>query len=316
MLVTLVAGFSLPVLACYGLILTGAVALQILSLGASRPDLSAARGGFGPAVGVVRVEGVITSDDAATAGLGTASAETVVQNLRAADEDPDVKAILLVVNSPGGGVTASDLIYHELKQVEKPVVVLMGDLAASGGYYISMAADWIVANPNTLTGSIGVISEFPNASGLLEKAGVEFVVITSGPRKDFGSPYREMTDAERAYWQVIVDESYAGFVKIVAEGRKMSEDQVRALADGAVFTGRQALEKGLVDELGYREDALAKAAELGGLTGEPRVIEFDTRPRLIDLFTRISQRGGLLPSWAEVASLIGYPRLSARWVGP
>jgi protease-4 len=223
---------------------------------------------------------------------------------------------LLTVDSPGGGLNATDLIYHELTQIEKPVVVLMGDLAASGGYYISLAADWIVANPHTLTGSIGVISEFPNAAGLLEKAGVDVVVITSGPRKDFGSLYREMTPEERAYWQAIVDESYEAFVALVAQGRGLTEAEARAVADGSVFTGRQALEKKLVDELGYREEALAKAAELGKITGEPRIIEFNTRPQLLNLLTRISQSSGLLPSWAEIANLIGFPRLSARWIGP
>ncbi len=317
LLAALIAGFSLPVLACAGLLLAGALALQLAASGAPRADLPTARGPrFGPAIGVVRVEGLITSDGAGTAGVGAASAEAVIRNLEAAAADPEVRAILLVVNSPGGGVNASDLIYHKLEQIDKPIVVMMGDLAASGGYYLSMAADWIVANPNTLTGSIGVISEFPNASGLLEKAGVDFVVITSGGRKDFGSPYREMTDAERAYWQAIVDETYESFVQIVAAGRGLGEDEVRALADGSVYTGRQALEKGLVDQLGYSEEAIAKAAELGGIEGEPRLLEFESEPRLLDLLTQVSQSGRLWPTWAEVANLIGFPRLSARWVGP
>jgi protease-4 len=244
-----------------------------------------------------------------------AAADTLVEQIEEAQADPDVKSILLYVNSPGGGVTASDVIYHALTKVDKPIVVLMGDLAASGGYYISMASDWIIANPNTLTGSIGVISEFPNADALLDKVGVEFVVITSGPRKDFGSPYREMTEEERQYWQAIVDEAYSGFVAIVAEGRNLPVEQVLPLADGRVYTGRQALDAGLLDALGYEEDAIAKAAELGGITGEPRIIEYTPEPRLFDLLSMAAQPKSLLPSIAEVFTLFGHPSLSAKWIG-
>jgi protease-4 len=273
--------------------------------------------GSGPGIAVIRVEGLITSESAGPLDAGAvASAETLTDYIEQADDDPNVRAILLKVNSPGGGVTASDIIYNALKQVDKPIVVMMGDTAASGGYYISMAADWIVANPNTLTGSIGVISEFPNAAGLLDEVGVDFVVITSGPRKDFGSPYREMTPEEREYWQVTVDEIYADFVAIVAEGRGLTVDEVLPLADGGVFTGRQALEAGLIDALGYEADAVARAAELAGLEGEPRLIEYNTDPTFFDLLSSVSQGPNLLPSLAELLVEFGHPRLEARWVGP
>ena len=199
--------------------------------------------------------------------------------------------------------------------LDKPIVVVMGDVAASGGYYVSMAGDWIIANPNTLTGSIGVISEFPNAEGLLEKVGVDFVVITSGPRKDFGSPYREMTEAEQAYWQKTIDEIYASFVQIVAEGRQMTVAEVEPLADGGVYTGRQALELKLIDQLGYEDDAVNKAAELGGIEGEPRIIEYRERPPLFELLTQSAARNSLLPSLAEIMALVGHPTVSLRWIG-
>jgi protease-4 len=316
MLIALVIGFALPVLACFGLMLTSAVALQIASLGARPSGGLTSTAGSGPAVAIIRVNGLILSGRSGPFDQGLAASEDIIERIRAAKEDGDVKAIVLAVDSPGGGVNASDKIYHALKGVDKPVVVMMGDVAASGGYYISMASDWIVANPNTLTGSIGVISEFPNAAGLLEKAGVEFVVITSGPRKDLGSPYREMTDEERAYWQTIIDETYESFVAIVAEGRRMSVEEVKPLADGGVFTGQQALEAGLVDQIGYEEDAIAKAAALGGITGEPRIIEYESAPTFFDLFSQAALRPSLTSQIAEILNLVGHPALSARWIGP
>jgi protease-4 len=314
----LALGFGLPVMACYGLVITMALAFRLMAGAAPAPSSEFASRGpaTGPAVAVLRVEGLITSGEAGPFDTSAiAAASTLVEQIQKANDDPDVRAILLYVDSPGGGVTASDVIYHALKAVDKPIVVLMGDLAASGGYYISMAADWIIANPNTLTGSIGVISEFPNADGLLDKVGVDFVVITSGPRKDFGSPYREMTEEERQYWQTIIDEAYSGFVAIVAEGRGLPVAQVLPLADGRVFTGRQALDAGLIDAVGYEADAVAKAAELGGITGEPRIIEYTPTPRLLDLLTAAAEQRSLLPSVAEVWKLFGHPRLEAKWVG-
>jgi protease-4 len=316
MLIALAIGFALPVLTCFGLILTSVVALQIASLGARPSGGFTSSGGNGPAVAVIRVNGLIISGRSGPFDQGVAASEDLIEQIKAANEDDDVKAIVLAVNSPGGGANASDLIYHALKKVDKPIVVVMGDVAASGGYYISMAADWIVANPNTLTGSIGVISEFPNAAGLLEKTGVEFVVVTSGPRKDIGSPYREMTDEERAYWQAIIDETYESFVAIVAEGRRMPVEDVQPLADGGVFTGKQALAVKLVDQLGYEEDAIAKAAELGGIKGEPRIIEYQNAPTFLELLSQTAARPSLASQVMEVLNLVGHPSLSARWIGP
>ncbi len=314
LLITVVVGFGLPVMACYGLVIVSAVALQILTLSAG-PSLSA-ESGAGPAIAIIRVAGVITSGEGGPFGnAGVAFSNDVIADIKKAKADADVKAIVLAVNSPGGGVVASDEIYHALSGADKPVVVVIGDLGASGGYYISMASDWIIANPSSLVGSVGVISEFPNAEGLMEKVGVDFVVITSGPRKDFGSPYREMTEAEREYWQVIIDETYEGFVEIVAKGRGMTVDEVRRLADGGVYSGRQALELKLIDQLGYEEDAITKAAELGGIAGEPRIIEYDREPTLFDLLTQATARPSLLPSIAEIMNLFGHPTLSARWIG-
>jgi len=316
---TFLTGFALPILTCVGLMFACIVALRLMTFGSDRPssfDFNPNSGGSGPAIALIRVEGVIVSGKGgAFDNSGSAYSRTVIEKIEKAKADDDVKAILLAVNSPGGGVVASDEIYHALQGVDKPIVVVMGDLAASGGYYISMAADWIIANPNSLTGSIGVISEFPQADALLEKIGVDFVVVTSGPRKDIGSPYRDMTEAERAYWQKIIDETYEGFVQIVAAGRHLTVDEVKPLADGGVYTGRQALELKLVDQLGYEADAVAKAAELGGITGEPRIIEYDTPADFFDVLTQSMRPQGLLPTAREVMNEVSHPRLSLRWVG-
>jgi protease IV len=315
LVLALLIGFALPVITCLALMVTAALSLQILASGVGAPAPLSGSGGSGPAVAVIRVSGVLVSGRTGAFETGSAGSDNLIDEIKQAKEDASVKAILLMVNSPGGSVIASDLIYQALKNAGKPIVVMMGDTAASGGYYISMASQWIVANPNSLTGSIGVISEFPNASGLLQKVGVDFVVITSGPRKDIGSPYREMTDAERAYWQAIIDETYQGFVAIVAEGRHKTVDEIKPLADGGVYTGRQALKLGLVDQLGYDDDALAKAAELGGISGKPRIVEYKRSPTMLDLLNNLSQSRSLVPSLAEVMNLIGHPTLSAQWIG-
>jgi protease-4 len=267
----------------------------------------------GPAVAEIDINGTITSGQAGLFDTGPVAASgDIVPVIRRAAEDADVRAILLRVNSPGGSVVASDEIYHALKLSGKPVVVSMGELAASGGYYVSMAGQWIVANPNTLTGSIGVISEFPEAQGLLDKLGIMVTVIKSGENKDLGSMYRPMTPEEQALWQSVIDETYDSFVQVVAEGRKLPADKVRGLADGRVYTGRQALANGLIDSLGYEEDAIAKAASLGGITGTPRVIRYAPGVSLAALLTG---RLGLPALSADYLRDLLAPSLEYRWTG-
>jgi protease-4 len=243
--------------------------------------------GLGDAVAIVRVEGVILSGsppDSPFDGGGGAYSTQLVEHLEQAQEDSSVKAIVLRVNSPGGSVVASDEIYQQMLEVDKPIVVSMGELAASGGYYISAPADVIMANPATLTGSIGVIAQMTNVEELMEKVGVEVVVIKSGIHKDEGSPFREMTEEEKAIWQAIIDEAYDQFVAIVAGGRDLPEEKVREIADGRVYTGKQAMELGLVDELGNLPEAIDRAAELGGIEGEPRLVEYHRPPTLFETF--------------------------------
>jgi protease-4 len=268
----------------------------------------------GPAVAVIDIDGEIVSGGSeilTTTSLVTPGA--ILPLINRAASDSDIKAILLRVNSPGGSVVPTDEIYHALKGCSKPIVVLMGELTASGGYYISMSAEYLIANPNTLTGSIGVISSFPEASQLLKNLGVTVSVIKSGAVKDIGSLYRPMTDEEKALWQKVVDETYESFVQIVAEGRHMPVEKVRELADGTVYTGRQALALGLIDALGYQEDAVAKAAELGGIKGTPRVILLS--PPAESLLSLLSGRLNQNLLSQDLLNDLLAPKLEYRWTG-
>ncbi len=216
-------------------------------------------------IALIRVEGVIV-DSQATVG-----------ELKRFSENPSVKAIVLRIDTPGGGVVPSQEIYDAIKRVRnknnKAVIASMGSVAASGGYYIAAATDRIVANPGTLTGSIGVIMETANVEGLLQKIGVEGVVIKSGKYKDVGSPLRKMSAEERGLLQAVMDDVHKQFIEAVAEGRSMELRAAQVLADGRIFTGRQAKEAKLVDELGDLEDAIQLAADVVGIEGEPKVVE-------------------------------------------
>lgn len=203
------------------------------------------------------------------------------EELTRAAKDDKVKALVLRINSPGGTVTASDILYHELREFKLkkkvPVIASMMDVAASGGYYLAMAADSIWVHPSTVTGSIGVIMLTVNARGLLEKVGLEANAITSGPRKDMGSPFRVMTVEERAIFQSVIDSFYHQFLAVVQEGRPhLSSDQIKKLADGRIYSGGQAKEAGLIDEIGYLEDAIAMAKKKAGLT-EAQVVTYGHR---------------------------------------
>jgi len=217
---------------------------------------------IGPKVGVVEVEGAIVTSD------------SVIRQLKSFREDHSVKSIVLRVNSPGGGVAPSQEIHTEvLKAVEeKPVVVSMGSVAASGGYYIAAPATRIVANPGTITGSIGVIMEFANIQELFKKIGLKTYIVKSGAYKDLGSPVRPMSRDDRILLEELISDVHQQFIEAVSEGRNIERQKVVALADGRIFTGRQALNEKLIDELGNIEDAIDTAARLGGIKGKPRVI--------------------------------------------
>jgi protease-4 len=189
----------------------------------------------------------------------------VREELAKAEKDEHVRALIVRINSPGGTITASDVLYHEIltfKQRKKvPVIAAIMDVGASGGYYAALAADTIVVNPTTITGSIGVVMVTINAQGLMEKIGVAPLAIKSGPMKDAGSPFRSLTGPELAVFQGIIDDMYGRFVGLIVQSRRLPEDRVRALADGRVYTADQALKLGLVDRIAYLEDVVTMARE-------------------------------------------------------
>jgi protease-4 len=205
----------------------------------------------------------------------------VREELEKAEDDEDVKAVVLRINSPGGTVTASDILYHELLRFKTrrkvPVVASILDVGASGGYYVALAADRILVHPTTVTGSIGVLMLTVNASGLLEKIGVSASYVKSGDFKDMGSPFRTIRPEEQALFQDLINRFYGRFVELVALSRKLDEAKVRSVADGRIYTAREALSLGLVDEVGYLEDAIAAAKSAAGLK-EAKVVTYH-RPR-------------------------------------
>ncbi|PLX75860.1 MAG: signal peptide peptidase SppA [Desulfuromonas sp.] len=236
---------------------------------------------IGDKVGIVEVLGVI-SDSRQT-----------IEHLHNFRDNDGVKAIVLRIDSPGGGVGASQEIYDEVRLVSenKPVVVSMGSVAASGGYYIAAPAQRIFANPGTITGSIGVIMQFANFQQLLEKIGLFNVVVKSGEHKDIGSPTRPMSEADRVILQEMIDDVHSQFIESVARGRKLDAAEVGSLADGRIFTGRQAKAYGLVDELGNLEAAIRSAGKLGGIEGEPAVVYPPKKaPRLVDYLVEESMQ--------------------------
>lgn len=228
---------------------------------------------LGSKLALIRIEGPILDS------------KDTVDEIKEYVKDNSVKAIVLRVDSPGGAVAPSQEIYEEVKKAvaKKKVVVSMGSLAASGGYYISAPATKIIANPGTLTGSIGVIMEVPNVEGLMNKIGIKTEVIKSGKHKDIASAFRSMGKEERKLLQGVMDNVHEQFIKAVAEGRKIKLEELRKIADGRIFTGEQAKANGLVDELGTLDDAIATAATLAGLKEEPEVVSKKDKLSVIDL---------------------------------
>ena len=282
---TALALLGLLVLAVIGVSLLTSLALDSGWLGGER-------------VAVIRIEGVIMD-----------SRETI-EELRRFRDNPSIKAVVLRIDSPGGGVVPSQEIHTEVMKARKDgrlkVVASMGNLAASGGYYIAAATDKIVANPGTLTGSIGVIMELANVQGLLEKVGVQSVVIKSGRYKDLASPFRAMSKEDRGLLQNVLDDVHDQFIQAVAAGRALKVEEVRPLADGRIFTGRQARSAKLVDELGDLQDAIKLAARLVGIEGEPRVVEPRKRFSLRDLLENsfLGRLAPVMPSGINLKYLL------------
>jgi protease-4 len=224
-------------------------------------------------VALVRIEGMIIDS------------KDTIDEIKEYTKDPLIKAIVLRIDSPGGAVAPAQEIYEEVRKAvaKKKVVVSMGTVAASGGYYIASPATKIIANPGTLTGSIGVIMEIPNVEGLMNKLGIKTEVVKSGRHKDIASVFRGIKKEDREILQQVLDNVHEQFIIAVADGRKMLYDDVKKIADGRIYTGEQALKAGLIDELGNLEDAVQAAAKLSGIKGEPVVISKKERFSFINL---------------------------------
>jgi len=228
---------------------------------------------IGDRVALVRVEGPILDS------------KDTIDEIKEYVKDPSIKAIVLRIDSPGGAVAPSQEIYEEVRKAvaKKKIVVSMGSVAASGGYYIASPASRIVANPGTLTGSIGVIMEIPNLEGLMNKLSIKTEVVKSGKHKDIASIFRGIKKEDREILQGVLDNVHEQFILAVSEGRKMLREDVKRIADGRVFTGEQALKIGLIDELGNLEDAVKAAAKLSGIKGEPELVTKKERFSFINL---------------------------------
>ncbi len=284
-----------------GVVLLCAFFIGLFALMAIATDDEGFFAGGGDRIAVIPVEGVI--DD----GM----AKTVNRLLKQYGDDARVKAIILRINSPGGGVSASQEIHREVVRVKeekkKKIIVSMGTVAASGGYYIAAPADRIFANEGTITGSIGVIAEWLNYKDLAEWAKLKPVVFKSGEFKDTGSPTRELTDKDKQFFQDLVMELYGQFVGAVTNGRTgkgvqenlLDEQKVKALADGRVFSGTAAVKNGLVDEIGNYEDAIRATAKMVGIKGEPQIVT-PPKPKegfsLLDLLLGATKISELSPS--------------------
>ncbi len=267
------------------------------------------------AVAVVEIFGAISQGNSSRSW--DRGSQQIAKRIKDMAARKEVKAILLDINTPGGSVGSVQEIYSVIKrakaETKKPFIARFGEVSASGGYYVASACDLIVAQPGTITGSIGVIFSVSNFEGLMKKVGFKNEAIKSGKFKDIGSPTREMTPEEHKLLQAMIDDSYEQFVAAVSEGRKMSVEEVKKLADGRIYTGRQAKENGLVDRLGDLQDALDAAGELGGIGKNPRVMResdpFEQFMSLVD--SKMQPFGAKAMSEAMQTS----PSLEYRWYG-
>ena len=226
-------------------------------------------------IALIRMDGLISASGGGSllSGAGT-SPESIINQILAAEGDSSIRAILIRVNSPGGSAAASQEMYLEVLRAKKPVIVSVGDVCASGAYYVSSAADFIMASPSSLVGSIGVITEISNYEELYNKLGVKFIIIKQGKYKDLGDPGREPTAEEIELLREQGEKVYERFIKDVAAGRNIDEADVREMATGMVFLGQEAIDMKLIDGIGNYEDAVVKAAELGGIEGRPNIVDY------------------------------------------
>jgi protease IV len=319
--VSLITGFLLPVCAC-GLL----IAFSLVGLGSLGSDFTGADTETGPAVGVIDLVGPLTTGDSFNASTGYFQ-----ERLDWMADNDDVEALVIRANSPGGGVNASDEMWNMLREFRddtgKPVVVYMHGTCASGCLYVAAAADELIATRNSIIGSIGVISTFFDASELLDDIGVEITTVETADSKDFGSFYRPLTEEEREFWESQIDVVLENFIEVVANrtGSTLTTGDVSELATGRVWIGEEALNLGLVDALGYEEDALDRAADLAGMNGY-RVQEYPFDFNFFNFFNAPGFEANLeeltpqqvfaLPTTNDLLDSLQQPPLQYRWMGP
>lgn len=250
---------------------------------------------FEGCVGVVKIEGEILSQGIPSTIFSdeVKGSETIAEEIASADSQPDVKAVLVLVDSPGGSVVASKELYNAVRALNKSSVSYINELAASGGYYVAAGTDYIVANPDSITGSIGARATFTELSGLFGKLGINETTIKTGSLKDMGSPSRQMTDEERAIIEGIINESFQQFKSDVEAGRgnRLDGNLFATALDARILSGRQAKKTGLVDELGNKKTAIKKAAQLGGIeSDEPRLCELSSAGKQRSIFGSLSSQ--------------------------
>jgi protease-4 len=271
---------------------------------------------------LIELSGLISSRDEDGLLERPSMVAQIKEALTRAADDRDIKALVVRINSPGGTVTASDILYHEIRTFKEnrkiPIVASIMDVGASGGYYVALAADKILVHPSSVTGSLGVVMITINARGLLEKVGVEAMAVTSGPKKDMGSPFRAMTEEERTIFQGVIMAFYERFLTVVGEGRKhLTAEQIRKLADGRIYTGEQAAALGLVDQVGYLEAAIDAAKREAGLK-EARIVTY-RRPGEYrhNIYSHVLSGGAVWSDWTnlDLLSLLrgGTPQFMYLW---
>lgn len=288
-------------------IVLGVVAITIVFATVLQPGGKPAAGSRGNGeVGIIYINGLIANGQPGGTFGDQVVSEDIAAALREAARDPMLKAVVIRLNSPGGTAAASQEISAEVERLRKSgkkVVASMGDTAASGAYWIAAGTDRIVANPGTMTGSIGVILERYDLQGLYGKVGVDTETFKSGPYKDMGSASRPSTPEERAIFQSMIDDIYNQFVEQVAQGRHKDAAEVRTLADGRVYTGRQAMDLGLVDQLGDFHDAVLLAGSLAGIPGEPTVVDLGPK----NIFSSLFGITGSSTFWQSALPFLPYP---------
>jgi len=277
-----------------GIVAICSVAVVLLFANKSVRENEKVIGGSGnEKIGVIRISGVLSEDEGGLLIASSAiSSVRLRQELESLAQDPDLKAIILRINSPGGSAVESEELYQAVvnfKKSGKIVVSSLGDTAASGGYYVALSADEIIASQATITGSLGAIAEITNLSGLYEKLGLQAEVYKTGTEKDIFSQTRERTDEEKEIIQKVIDDSFQLFLERIAERRKMEINEVKKMADGRIYSGQQALDLKLIDKLGNYEDAVSEAKRLAGIE-EAKLVEYTSEPTIWDFILQLSSQ--------------------------